>query len=183
MLPRTQSWIASGGLRGVADNITSAVVALLLLIAVVVLGYGLVRAIVMHRRPQIIVADLVAAAGSAELAEAVMLSSVVRQYVLRQINDQRAQITRIGKEILSPASSELELRMDDAVVDQVQRAARDSIGTLMAALRAMAPDAADRFLGLFTVILPPPRGASVSVTCRKPQHITPTSFARANIDI
>jgi hypothetical protein len=156
-------WIASGSLRGVADNTTSTIVALLLLIAVVVLVYGLIRAIVMNRRPQIIVADLTAPAGNAELAEAVTLSSVVRQYAQRQINDQRAQITRIGTEILAPASRELELRMDDAAVDQIQHAARDSIGTLLAALRAVAPDSADRFLGLFTVILPPPRGVSVGV--------------------
>ncbi|SRR6266567_1285468 len=163
MPPQAEHWIATGSLREVADNTTSTVVALLLLIAVVVLGYGLVRAIVMNRRPQIILADLVASAGSAELAEAVTLSPVVRQYVQRQINDQRAQITRIGKEILAPASRELELQLDGAAVDQVQRAARDSIGTLMAALRAVAPDTADRFLGLFTVILPPPRGVSVGV--------------------
>ena len=136
---------------------------MLLLLAVVVLGYGLVRAIVMNRRPQIILTDLVAPSGNAEIAEAVTLSSVVRQYVQRQINDQRAQITRIGKEILAPASRELELQLDEAAVDQVQHTARDSIGTLLAALRAVTPDTADRFLGLFTVILPPPRGASVGV--------------------
>jgi hypothetical protein len=158
-----EPWIATGSLRSIADNTTSTVVALLLLTAVVVLGYGLVRAVVMNRRRQIILADLVAPAGSTELTEAVTLSSVVRQYVQRQINDQRAQITRIGKEILTPASGELELQLDEAAVDQVQHAARDSIGTLLAALRAVAPDSADRFLGLFTVILPPPRGVSVSV--------------------
>lgn len=38
---RAEPWMASGGLRGVADNTTSTVVALLLLVAVVVLGYGL----------------------------------------------------------------------------------------------------------------------------------------------
>jgi hypothetical protein len=156
-------WTASGSLRGLADNTTSTVVALLLLIAVVVLGYGLVRAVVMNRRPQIILADLVAPAGSTELTEAVTLSPVVRQYVQRQINDQRAQITRIGTEILAPASRELELQLDKAAVDRIQHAARDSIGTLLAALRAVAPDSADRFLGLFTVILPPPRGVSVGV--------------------
>ncbi len=161
---RAVPWIASGGLRGVADSTTSTVVALLLLIAVVVLGYGLIRAIVMNRRPQIILADLVAPAGATELAEAVTLSSVVRQYVQRQINDQRVQIARIGKEILAPASRELELQLDEAAIDQVQHAARDSIGMLLVALRAMAPDTADRFLGLFTVILPPPRGVSVAVT-------------------
>lgn len=164
MPPHAKHWIATGGLREVADNTTSTVVALLLLIAVVVLFYGLVRAIVMNRRPQIILTDLVAPAGNPELTEAVTLSSVVRQYVQRQISDQRAQITRIGKEILAPASGELELQLDDAAVDQVQHAARDSIGTLLAALRALVPDAADRFLGLFTVILPPPRGVSVGVT-------------------
>ena len=159
-----EHWIESGGLRGVADNTTSTVVALLLLIAVVVLGYGLVRAIVMNRRPQIILSNLAVPSGNAELAEVVTLSSVVRQYVQRQINDQRAQITRIGKEILAPASRELELQLDEAAVDQIQHAARDSIGTLLAALRAVAPDAADRFLGLFTAILPPPRGVSVDVS-------------------
>ncbi len=77
MPPQTEPWMASGSLRGLADNTTSTVIALLLLMAVMVLGYGLVRAIVMNRRPQIIVADLVAPPGSEELAEAVMLSSVV----------------------------------------------------------------------------------------------------------
>ena len=162
MPPHTEPWIASGSLRGLADNTISAVIALLLLMAVVVLGYGLVRAIVMNRRPQIIVADLAAPPGSEELAEAVMLSSVARQYVLREIDDQRAQITRIGKGHI-PGLQEQGLRVDNAVVDQIQHAARDSIGTLLAALRAVAPDAADRFLGLFTVILPPPRGVSAGV--------------------
>jgi hypothetical protein len=154
--------IAAGSLRGVADNTTSTVIALLLLIAVAVLGYGLIRAVVMNRRPQIILTDMVAPAGNAELAEAATLSSVVRQYVQRQIDDQQAQITRIGNNILTPA--ELELHLDSAAVDQIQHAARDSIGTLLAALKAVAPDSADRFLGLFTVILPPPRGVSVGVT-------------------
>jgi Arc/MetJ family transcription regulator len=164
MPPPAEQWVATGSLRGVADSTTSAVVALLLLIAVAVLGFGLIRAIVMNRRPQIIMADMAAPAGNTELAEAATLSSVVRQYVQRQINDQRAQITRIGKDILAPASRELELQLDSAAVDQmVRRAARDSIGTLLAALRAVAPDSADRFLGLFTVILPPPRGVSVGV--------------------
>lgn len=86
--------MAADGLRGLADNTTSAVIALLSLIAVVVLGYGLVRAIIMNRRPQIVVADLVAPSGAAELAEAATLSAVLRQYVQRQINDQRAQIGR-----------------------------------------------------------------------------------------
>lgn len=164
MRPHAEHWIATGRLQELADNTTSTVIALLLLIAVVVLCYGLVRAIVVNRRTQIILADLVAPTGNPELTEAVALSSVVRQYVQRQIGDQRAQITRIGKEILAPASKELELELDEATVDQVQHAARDSIGTLLAALRALAPDAADRFLGLFTVILPPPRGVSVTVT-------------------
>ncbi len=164
MPPRLALWMAEGGLRGIADDTTSTVIALLLLIAVVVLGYGLARAIVMNRRPQIVVADLVAPSGCPELADAAVLSSVVRQYVQRQINDQRSQITRIGTEILSPASRELELQLDDAAVERrIQRAASDSIATLLAALRAVAPDTADRFLGLFSVILPPPRGVSVGV--------------------
>ena len=117
----------------------------------------------MNRRPQIVVSDLVAPSGAAELAEAATLSSVLRQYVQRQINDQHAQITRIGKEIIAPASRELELKVDGAAVDQIQRAASDSIATLQAALRAVAPDTADRFLGLFSAILPPPRGLSVGV--------------------
>ena len=163
MTSHIEPWMAADGLRGLADNTTSAVIALLSLIAVVVLGYGLVRAIIMNRRPQIVVTDLVAPSGAAELAEAATLSSVLRQYVQRQINDQRAQITRIGKDIIAPASRELELKVDDAAVDQIQHAASDSIATLQAALRAVAPDTADRFLGLFSAILPPPRGVSVSV--------------------
>jgi hypothetical protein len=163
MAPHTDPWMAADGLRGLADNTTSAVIALLSLIAVVVLGYGLVRAIIMNRRPQIVVADLVAPSTAAELAEAATLSSVLRQYVQRQITDQRAQITRIGKDIIAPASRELELKVEDAAVDQIQHAANDWIATLQAALRAVAPDTADRFLGLFSAILPPPRGVSVRV--------------------
>jgi hypothetical protein len=164
MPPQTEPWIAVYGLRGLTDNITSTVIALLSLIAVVVLGYGLVRAIVMNRRPQIVVADLVAPDGSAELAEAATLSSVLRQYVQRQIYDQRTQITRIGEDVIANASGELELQVDDdTALDQIQRAASDSIATLQAALRAVTPDTADRFLGLFSAILPPPRGVSVSV--------------------
>lgn len=159
----TGPWIAADGLRGVADNTTSTVIALLSLLAVVVLCYGLIRAIVMNRRPQIVMADLTASSSFAEHADAVVLSSVVRQYIQRQISDQRTQIVRIGKEILSPASKELELQLDDATVARVQQAASDSIGTLLAALRAVAPDAANRFVGLFSVILPPPRGVSVGV--------------------
>jgi hypothetical protein len=165
MSPDIALWTAAGGLRGVADSTTSTVIALLFLIAVVVLVYGLARAIVMNWRSQIVVADLMIPTGSAELAEAAMLSPVMRQYVQRQINDQRSQITRIGTEILSPASKELELKIDDAAFDRrIQRAAKDSTGTLLAALRAVVPDTADRFVGLFSVILPPPRGVSVTMT-------------------
>ena len=160
-----EPWTAADNLRGPADNTTSAVIALLSLVAVLVLGYGLVRAIMLNRRPQIVLADMVAPSGHAELGEAAMLSSVVRQYVRRQIADQRTQITRIGKDILARASRELELQLDDADVDrQIQRSASDSTKTLLAALRAVSPDSADRFLGLFSAILPPPRGVSVSMT-------------------
>jgi hypothetical protein len=163
MIRNSEPWVAADGLRGLADNTTSAVIASLSLVAVVVLGYGLVRAIIMNRRHQIVVADLVAPSGAAELAEAATLSAVLRQCVQSQIKDQRAQITRIEKDIITPASWELELKVDDAAVDQIQSAANDSTATLLAALRAVTPGTADRFLGLFSAILPPPRGASVSV--------------------
>ena len=137
------------------------------------LGYGFVRAIVMNRRPQIIVADLVVPTGCAELAEAVMFSPVVRQYVQRQIEDQRAQVRRIGRTMHFPATGEPAVQRDaDVLVKQIidsigltelRAVAYDSSAALLAALRGVAPDAADRFLGLFSVILPPPRGWSVSL--------------------
>jgi hypothetical protein len=152
------------GVRDISANVTSTVIALLSLLAVGVLGYGLVRAIRVNRRTQIVVTDIVAPSGYAELAEAAMLSSVARQYVQRQIRDQRSQIVRVGKEILFPASRELEPQLDDAAVQhRIQSVASDSTDTLLKALRAMAPDTADRFLGLFSVILPPPRGVSVGM--------------------
>jgi hypothetical protein len=152
------------GLRDITANVTGTVIALLSLIAVGVLVYGLVRAIILNRRPQIVVTDLVAPSGYAELAEAAALSSVVRQYVLRQISDQRSQIARVGKEIIFPASRELELRLDDAAIQhRIQSIASDSTAIVLAALRAVAPDTADRFLGLFSVILPPPRGVSAGM--------------------
>lgn len=154
-------YLAIGSLRSIANSTTSAVIALLSLIAVIVLSYGLIRAVVMNRRTQIVVADLVAAGGSAELAEATMLSPVLRQCVERHVNDQREHIARI-ETILSLASLELEPKLDDAV-ERIQRAANDSIATLTAALRVVAPETADRFLGLFSVILPPPRGILVNV--------------------
>ena len=162
MPPRTGSWIAAGGLQGVAASTTTAVIALLSLLAVTVLVYGFVRAIMMNRRTQIVVADLVAPSGSSELVEATMLSSLLRHGVERQVNDQRKQITRIGKTILTPAYRELEPQLDERAVEHIQSAASDSIATLSAALRAVGPETADRFLGLFSAILPSPRGLSVS---------------------
>ncbi len=91
------------------------------------------------------------------------MSSLLRQCVERHVNDQRKQITRIGKEILTPASQELEPQLEEGAVEHIQRAASDSIATLSAALRAVGPETADRFLGLFSAILPPPRGLSVTV--------------------
>ena len=159
---RTGSWMAAGGLQGVAAGATSAVIALLSLLAVAVLIYGFVRAIVINRRTQIVVADLVAPSSS-ELAQATMLSSLLRQCVERHVNDQQKQITRIGKTVLTPASRELEPQLEERAVERIQNAASDSIATLSAALRAVGPETADRFLGLFSAILPPPRGLSVSV--------------------
>lgn len=154
--------MAAGGLQGIAESTTSVVIAVLSLLAVAVLIYGFVRAIMLNRQTQIIVADLVAPSGSSDLTEATMLSSLLRQCVERHVNNQRKQITRIGKTILAPASEDLEPQLEKGAVEHVQRVANDSIATLSAALRAVAPDTADRFLGLFSAILPPPRGLSVT---------------------
>jgi len=154
---------ANGGLRGLADSTTSTAIALLSLAAVVVLGYGLVRAIAMNRRTQIVMADLTVPGGAADLVEVILLSSAVRQCVERHVNDQREQTARVGQTILSSASRELEPQLDAGAIERIQRAANDSIATLSAALRAVSPDTADRFLGLFSAILPPPRGISVTV--------------------
>src|SRR3954447_1889199 len=104
--------LAVGGLQGVAESTTSTVIAILSLLAVALLIYGFGRAVLINRRPQIVVTDLVAPSGSAELAEAAMLSPLLRQCVERHINDQRKQIARVGKEILAPASRELEPQLD-----------------------------------------------------------------------
>src|SRR6266567_2318257 len=92
---------AIGGLRDVADNATSAVIALLSLAAVVVLGYRLIRAVLMNRRAQIVVADLAVPSGSTDMAEVILLSSAVRRCVERHVNDQREQTARgLGKDRL-----------------------------------------------------------------------------------
>lgn len=156
-------WITADDLQGIAKSTTSIVIALLSLLAVAVLVYGFIFAIVNNRRIQIVVADLVAPDSSAELTEATQLSSVARQYVEHEVSDLSDQVIRIGRTMLIPASPDLEPRLDSGAVERVQRAAADSIATLSAALRAVAPDSADRFLGLFSVILPPPRGLSVTL--------------------
>jgi hypothetical protein len=150
-------------LRSIADNTTSTVIALLLLLAIGVLIYGLARAIVVNRRTQVVVADLVAPA-EGELARSANLSPVLRQYVRRDIQDQRKQAQRVGEEILRDASPDLEPQLRKDAVDNIQRTVKDSVGALSAALRAVAPEQADRFLGLFSILLPPPRGMSVTVT-------------------
>jgi hypothetical protein len=142
-------------LRSVADNATSAAVALLSVIALVVLAYGLARAIIRNRRPQIVVADM----ASSDTGE---LSQVVRQRIGSQINDQRSQVARIGRAILLPASRELDIRLSE--VERIQHAATDSVSAVLSTLRAFAPQSADRFINVFALILPPPRGISVSVT-------------------
>lgn len=154
---------AAAGLQGVAEGTTSTVIAILSLLAVAVLIYGFCRAILINRRAQIVVTDLTAPGGSTELAEAALLSPLLRRYVERHINDQRKQIDWVGKDILAPASRELEPQLDEGTVEHVQRSASNSIETLSAALRAVAPETADRFIGLFSSILPPPRGLSVAV--------------------
>jgi hypothetical protein len=153
----------AAGLQGIAEGTTSTVIAILSLLAVAVLIYGFGRAVAINRRTQIVVNDLVAPSGSAELTEAAMLSSLLRQCVERHIVDQREQIDRVGKRILAPASRELEPLLNQGTVEHIQRAANNSIEALSAALRAVAPETADRFLGLFSVILPPSRGLSVTV--------------------
>jgi hypothetical protein len=153
----------ASSLQGAAEGTTSTVIAILSLLAVAVLIYGFGRAVVINRRIQIVVNDLVAPSGSAGLAEAAMLSSLLRQCVQRNIKDLRDQIGKIGTDILIPASRELEPQLDEGSVEHIQRAADSSIEVLSAALRAVAPGTADRFLGLFSAILPPPRGLSVTV--------------------
>lgn len=150
------------GLRSVADNATSAAVALLAAFAVIAVGYGFIRAVAMNRRPQIIVADLVSPSGCAELAEIPTLSQVARRLVRHQINDQRTEVTRIGKSILLPASRELDIRVSEA--ERMQHAARDSITAVLSTLQGVVPEPAARFINLFSLILPPPFGISVSMT-------------------
>ena len=65
-------------LKGVAESTTSTVVALLSLLAVAVLAYGFGRAVLLNRRPQIVVSDLAAPDGSAELTAAASLSPLLR---------------------------------------------------------------------------------------------------------
>ena len=154
---------AASGLQGVAQGTTSTVIAILSLLAVAVLIYGFCRAVLNNRQAQIVVTDLTAPGGSAELAEAALLSPILRRCVERHIYDQRRQIDWAGEGILARASPELEPQVDKDSVEHVQRSASNSIETLSAALRAVAPDTADRFIGLFSSILPPPRGLSVAV--------------------
>jgi hypothetical protein len=135
-----------------------------LLVAICVLIYGLVRAIVMNRRIQVVVEDLVGPIDSGEFTRAAQLSPVLRQYVRRDIQDQREQTARVGTTILRSASPDLEPQLRNGTFDNIQRTANDSITAVSAALRAMVPEQADRFLGLFSVLLPPPRGLSVTVT-------------------
>jgi hypothetical protein len=160
MPPRGGLGLATG-LRSVADNATSVAVAVLSVIAVVVLAYALGRAIVRNRRPQIVVTDVASSEGR-ELAEAPALSQVVRRYVRGQIDDQRSQVARIGRSILLPASRALDIRLSE--VERIQHAATDSVSAVLSTLRAVAPESADRFINVFALILPPPRGISVNVT-------------------
>ena len=161
MAPRGEIVLAAG-LRSVADNATSAAVALLAALAVIAVGYGLARAIAMNRRPQIIVADLASPSDCAELAGIPLLSQVARRDVRRQINDQRSQLERIGKSILLPASRELDIRVSEA--ERIQHAASDSITAVLSTLQGVVPDPAGRFINLFSLILPPPFGIRVSMT-------------------
>lgn len=160
MTPRSELLLATG-LRSVADNATSAAVALLAALAVIAVGYGLARAIAMNRRPQIIMADLASPTGCAELAGVPMLSQVARLRLRQQINDQRSQMERIGQTILA-ATRELNIRVSEA--ERMQHAATDSITAVLSTLQGVVPDPAGRFINLFSMILPPPFGVSVSMT-------------------
>jgi hypothetical protein len=159
MQPRSDLGLATE-LRSVADSATSAAVAVLSVIAVVVLAYAMARAIVRNRRPQIVVADIACSEGE-DLVEASALSQVVRRRIWGQINDQRSQVERIGRSILLPASRELDIRLRE--VERIQHAATDSVSAVLSTLRAVAPESADRFINVFAPILPPPRGISVNV--------------------
>jgi hypothetical protein len=170
MMPRGELVLAIG-LRGAADNATSAAVALLAAFAVIAVGYGLARAIAMNRRPQIIVADLAAPSSCPELAEIPLLSQIARRHVRHQINDQRSQVERIGESILQPASKELDVRVSEA--ERMQRAASDSITAVLATLQGVVPEPASRFINLFSLILPPPFGISVSTTVIRRAATTP----------
>jgi hypothetical protein len=179
MPPRSDPWVAAG-LRSVTDGATSAAVAVLSVIAVVVLAYGLGRAIIRNRRPQIVVANI-ASSQSGELAEAPAMSQVVRRYIWGQINDQRSQVARIGKSILLPASRQLDIRLSE--VERIQNAATDSISAVLSTLRAVAPESADRFINVFALILPPPRGISVNVTVLKRGTAAPRLGVSAELDM
>jgi hypothetical protein len=137
-------------------------IALLSVIAVIVVAYVLARAIAMNRHPQVVVADLVSSDSCPEFAEVPALSQVARRHVRRQIGDQRSQVARIVKSILLPAAKELEVRFGEA--ERMQNAASDSITAVLSALRSVVPGPADSFISLFALVLPPPRGISVSMT-------------------
>jgi hypothetical protein len=141
--------------RTAANNTIAVLIALLSLAAIIVLLFGIAQAITKNRKPQVVVADLVAPGGSVLFTEAPALSSLLRQCVKRHVIYQRQQAERVGNEIFSPASLELGLKQE---INDVQNAIEDSTTTLAIALRAISPDKADPFTALFAIILPPPRG-------------------------
>src|SRR5260370_3274605 len=98
--------------RTAADNTIAILIALLSLVAILVLLFGIAQAITKNRKGQIVVADLVAPDGSVLFTEASALSSVMRQCVKRHIIDQRQQADRVSNFVFSPASLELVLRQE-----------------------------------------------------------------------
>jgi hypothetical protein len=174
--------MTSSDLHNIASNTTSIAIALLSLLAIAVLIYGFARAIVMNRRIQVVVTDLMTPAGSEELAGSTKLSPILRQYVKRDTQDQKERVAGVGKSILLSASPDLEPQLHEGAVENIQQTADDSIAAVSAALQAVTPENANRFLGLFSVLLPPPRGLRVTVTLlERGNNMTPRLGAAVDV--
>jgi hypothetical protein len=182
MLADAQLWTSAIGLREEADSATSAAVALLTLFACAALVYGLLHALVLNRRIQVVVTDLAVPGDPAEFAGVSALSSVARQQVEHDIHDQYEQVQRISKTILSAAPPELKPQFNHDAIMHVRRDANDSIATLSAALRAVVPGKADPLATLFSAVLPPPRGLLVTIMLlHRGTELTPRLGAAVDI--
>lgn len=161
-----------------AESSITVIVALILLIAIALVVFGLARAVHDRLRPQLVITDLTAvddfpAAATAGLS-AQLRHRVRREMYGRDAPNASSLVATVGGdidstlvELVGVQRDDLQRLQDAMLAEPVRRLLRsspDDLAPVAGGLRAIAPDRADGLLGALAAALPRQRGTLVQVT-------------------